>query len=315
MTPTKPALSIEVKMTNLCNQECGYCANNDGAGPPEMIDWRAFNGRLEEWAGQKETSVCDLTEVRLTGGEPLLHFEGVVGIARCCQRLGIRSGINTNGLLLDAARIRLLKACGLEVLKISYDSLRAETYSQVRYPIASLRPLTRTIREAVENRFKVILRLTLAKPNRGQLVECSREAAGLGVYKLQIKPLIRSGRAAGLDQFLSREEIEEALARLAESAAGGGLPVEVLCWPPAPGSPFSYKICGNINKIYVSTDLTCTICNYIGETDQARLGDLALTPLEVIFRRRLDESLNQSVNGCRLVRGCPNTAFFEGGAP
>ncbi len=311
MLQPKPTISIEVKITNRCNQACIHCANSDGLGSGQDIDWKLFNLRVEDWARQRESSVYDLNEIRLTGGEPLVDFEAVAGLARGCQRLGIRSGINTNGLLLDSGRIRLLKESGVGVFKISFDSIRLATYGRMRGRLPSLQPFFSIIQDLVKNRFKVILRLTLTRDNRDQLISCYHKAVELGVAQLQIKPLIRSGRAARLDSFLNRDEVNEALLHLAEASAGAGLPVEILCWPPVAGSPLSFKVCGSANKIYVSTDLTCSICNFIGEDRSTPLGDLSTSPLEDIFRRRTAGQWIKQINGHRLVQGCPNEAVFE----
>jgi MoaA/NifB/PqqE/SkfB family radical SAM enzyme len=313
MVQPQKTLSLEVKVTSRCNQECFHCSNNDGFSADADIDWNVFNQRLEEWARTKESSVYRIKEVRLTGGEPLLKFQAVLDIVTGCQRLGIRSGLNTNGLLFDAEKIRLLKESGLEVVKVSFDAVDLTTYNQMRGSLSSLQQFADIIRALVKNRFKVILRYTLSRINRSQLPACYDFARELGVHKFQVKPLIRAGRAKGLAARLTPEEVNLALQGLSETAAGKRLPTEILCWPPAPGIDFSYKICGSSDKIYISPTLKTTICNYIEENDAALIGNLTTTPLEVILRRRAEEKIwLGDINSYRLVKGCPNTAYFEG---
>lgn len=314
MAQPQETISIEVKVTNRCNQECFHCANNDGPSADSDIDWNVFIRRLEEWTRTKEGSVYSLKEVRLTGGEPLVNFQAVLDIVKCCQRLGIRSGINTNGLLFDAEKIRLLKESGVEVVKISFDAVTLTTYNQMRGSLLSLQEFADIIQALVKDRFKVILRYTLSGINCCQLPACYDFAREMGVYKFQVKPLIRAGRAKGLEAYLlSPDEVNRALQELSKTAAGKRIPTEILCWPPAQGLDFSYRVCGSSNKIYVSTGLKTTICNFIEENGAAPIGDLATTPLEVILRRRAQETRwLHDVNGYRLVKGCPNTAYFAG---
>jgi len=303
--------SIEVKITDRCNQTCLHCANGDGPEAGRDLDWDLFNRRLEEWAAGRETSVCDLREVRLTGGEPLLLLEGVLAVAECCRRLGIKSGINTNGLLLDPGRIRRLKQSGIETVKISLDTMDAAAYKRLRGPLPSLRSLLEKIEELIRGGFRVILRFTLMRENIAYLKPCCRLAGDLGVHKFQIKPLIRSGRAMDPAAFLDNYEIDEALKELADSEAGARTPVEILCWPgPAEGA-FSSKACGSIDKIYVSPDSTVSICNFIADHRRSAIGDLTQTSLETVFRDRFDGSRAEAVGGFRIIKGCPNTPFFE----
>jgi MoaA/NifB/PqqE/SkfB family radical SAM enzyme len=313
MAQPQKTISIEVKVTSRCNQECVHCANNDGPWADSDIDWNVLIRRLEEWARTKEGSAYALKEVRLTGGEPLMSFQAVLNIVQSCQRLGIRSGINTNGLLFDAEKIRLLKESGVEVVKVSLDAIMLTTYNQMRGSLSSFQKLADVIRALVKNRFKVILRYTLSRINRGQLPACYDFAREMGVYKFQVKPLIGVGRAKGLEANLGPEEVNGALRELSKTAVGKHISTEILCWPPAPGLDFSYKGCGSSDKIYVSTGLKTTICNFIEENAAVPIGDLSTTSLEVILQRRAQETRwLHDINGYRLVKGCPNTAYFAG---
>jgi len=307
---SKEALSIEIKVTDRCNQECFHCVNRDGLKSGLDLDWKLFNRKLEEWAEDREGSVYALKEIRLTGGEPLVNFDSVLGIAGCCQRLGISSGINTNGLLLDSKRIQLLKDSGVGVIKVSFDAINTATYCRMRGSVSSLRPFFRILGMLVKNRFKVILRFTICRINHDQLSPCYHMAKDLGVYKFQIKPLVRAGRAVDLDSFLSKEEVDDALFRLSDAFADEKIPTEILCWPPVEGTGFSYKICGSIDKIYITSAFIALICNYISETRQVPLGDLSRLPLEAILRRRHNDNWAENIHGRCLLKGCPNSGYF-----
>jgi len=311
----RKSLSIEVKVTSRCSQECIHCVNDDHPNADADIDWNALNRRLEEWARTKENSICSIKEVRMTGGEPLVNFEAVLGIAACCRRFGIPSGINTNGLLFDEAKIEALKKSGLETVKVSFDAITLASSSRIRGALLSLEEFFENIRQLVKSRFKVILRYTLSRVNQEQLQACYNFAQDLGVSQFQIKPLIRAGRAKNLDAFLSPEEVNRTIRRLSQSAAGRGLATEVLCWPRAEGIDFSYKTCGSADKIYISPNLVVMICNYVESGSRPSVGDLNDMPLEAVFRRRLEEEAwLDDIDGHRLVKGCPNAGYFMGRA-
>jgi len=309
----KRSLSIEVKITDRCNQSCPHCVNGDGIGDGHDLDWTFFNRRLEEWGAGGGDSICDIKEVRLTGGEPLLHFDAVAGIAECCRRLGIRSGINTNGLLITPERIRRLKESGLEIVKVSFDAVSPPAYDRVRGSSPSLEPFHDNIGALVTMGFKVILRFTLMRPNRDELVPSHALAEKLGVSKFQIKPLIAAGRAKASDLFLESERVDDVLRELMRARAGSRLRTEILCWPGAGGLDFFYKGCGNIDKIYVYPDMKVSICNYIEKTRDSGVGDLSLLPLEEILRRRCGGDWEEHRGRFAFIRECPNAERFEEG--
>jgi hypothetical protein len=76
----------------------------------------------------------------------------------------------------------------------------------------------------------------------------------------------RAGRAIGSKAFLSKEEINLALLELADSVSRQTPLVEILCWPTEKASGLKYRIYSSINKIYISTKLQVTICNYLPGT-------------------------------------------------
>ena len=310
MTQEKKSLSIEVKVTDRCDMKCYHCVNSDGPTKTTDLDWKLFNRRLEEWALNREQSPYTLQEVRLTGGEPLISFDSILDISRCCRRLGIKTGINTTGLMLNAKRIGRLKESGVELMKISFDSVTRPVYANNKTGKSSFYTLEQAIRDLVRFRFNVILRFTLSRNNLDQLYPCYESAIDLGVSKFQIKPLIRAGRANDLNTFLSPSEVNEALRNMAGKYAGTSLPTEVSCWPADHIDKFSYRNCASIDKIYISTGMLTSICNYIQEDLQIRLGDLSHMSLETILEHRLQIQWAVFINGYHLPKNCPNTKFF-----
>jgi len=232
----------------------------------------------------------------------------VLEIARSCSRLGIKSGINTSGTLMDSSIARLLKEAGVTTVKISLDASEEAAYRRIRGPSCSLDRMLEGIRVTAGFGFKVVLRFTLSRYNRDKLVSCYHMAGDLGVNEFQVKPLISAGRAVGSKAFLSKEEINEALLEVADSVSGQTPLVEILCWPPEKASRLKYRICGSINKIYISTNLQVTICNYVLGTEP--IGDMCRDSLESILgRRHCDEWV--SPEGYHVISACPQICFFS----
>jgi cyclic pyranopterin phosphate synthase len=117
---------LRVSLTDRCNLRCTYCM------PAEGLDWLPAPELLtdDELVRVVRVAVRDLgiTELRLTGGEPLLR-RGVVGLVRRFAELAPRPDISmtTNGIGL--ARIAEdLATAGLDRVNVSLDTLQRSTF-------------------------------------------------------------------------------------------------------------------------------------------------------------------------------------------
>ncbi|KWV34452.1 GTP 3',8-cyclase MoaA [Micromonospora rifamycinica] len=115
------ARDLRVSLTDKCNLRCTYCMPAEGlpwlAGPQLLTDAEIV--RLVRVAVQR----LGVTEVRFTGGEPLIR-PGLVGIVAAVAALTPRPRISltTNGLGLDRLAPALRDA-GLDRVNVSLDTL------------------------------------------------------------------------------------------------------------------------------------------------------------------------------------------------
>ena len=116
------ATDLRVSVTDRCNLRCAYCM------PAEGLDWLPRPELLtdDELARLVRIGVelLGITEIRFTGGEPLLR-RGLPGIVARAAALRPRPelSVTTNGIGLD----RLagpLRAAGLDRVNVSLDTLR-----------------------------------------------------------------------------------------------------------------------------------------------------------------------------------------------
>ncbi|MEV7276271.1 GTP 3',8-cyclase MoaA [Streptomyces sp. NPDC093111] len=120
------ATDLRVSLTDRCNLRCTYCM------PEEGLQWLAKPDLLtdDEIVRLIRIAVTDLgvTEVRFTGGEPLLR-PGLVGIVERCAALESRPrmSLTTNGIGLKRTAAAL-KAAGLDRVNVSLDTLRPEVF-------------------------------------------------------------------------------------------------------------------------------------------------------------------------------------------
>jgi GTP 3',8-cyclase len=120
------ATDLRVSLTDRCNLRCGYCM------PAEGLDWLPRPELLTDDELVRLVGIAvrllGITEVRFTGGEPLLR-RGLAGIVARTAALRPRPEISltTNGIGLD----RLagpLHAVGLDRINVSLDTLSAATF-------------------------------------------------------------------------------------------------------------------------------------------------------------------------------------------
>ncbi|WP_354642833.1 GTP 3',8-cyclase MoaA [Kitasatospora camelliae] len=122
----RQAVDLRVSLTDRCNLRCTYCM------PEEGLQWLAKPDLLtdEEIVRLVGIAVRDLgvTEVRFTGGEPLLR-PGLVGIVAACAGLEPRPelSLTTNGIGL-ARTAGALREAGLDRVNVSLDTLDEDTF-------------------------------------------------------------------------------------------------------------------------------------------------------------------------------------------
>lgn len=125
------ATDLRVSLTDRCNLRCSYCM------PPEGLDWLPGPELLS--AGEIVRLVAvgverlGITEVRYTGGEPLLRRELADIVARTAAlRPRPQISLTTNGIGL--ARLAApLAGAGLDRVNVSLDTLEPETFRRLAH--------------------------------------------------------------------------------------------------------------------------------------------------------------------------------------
>ncbi|WP_329016820.1 GTP 3',8-cyclase MoaA [Streptomyces sp. NBC_00690] len=120
------ATDLRVSLTDRCNLRCTYCM------PEEGLQWLAKPDLLSDDEIVRlvdiAVSLLGVTEVRFTGGEPLLR-PGLVGIVERCAALAPRPrlSLTTNGIGLKRTAVAL-GAAGLNRVNVSLDTLRPDVF-------------------------------------------------------------------------------------------------------------------------------------------------------------------------------------------
>jgi len=121
------ATDLRVSLTDRCNLRCNYCM------PAEGLDWMPTDQTLSDDEVVRLITIAverlGVTEVRFTGGEPLLR-RGLVDIVGRTHALGVETSLTTNALGLTRTAQALADA-GLDRINASIDSIRPETFAAI----------------------------------------------------------------------------------------------------------------------------------------------------------------------------------------
>ena len=120
---------LRVSLTDRCNLRCTYCMPEEGLAwlPRQEVLTDDEVVRLVGVAAQR----LGITEVRLTGGEPLLR-RGLPGLVARLASLepALELSITTNGIGL-ARTADALREAGLHRVNVSLDTLRPERFAEI----------------------------------------------------------------------------------------------------------------------------------------------------------------------------------------
>lgn len=121
------ATDLRVSLTDRCNLRCTYCM------PAEGLDWLPGSDLLSDdeliRLVRIAVTMLGVTDIRFTGGEPLLR-KGVEDIiaASAALRPRPRISMTTNGIGLTR-RAEKLVAAGLDRINVSLDTLRPDRFA------------------------------------------------------------------------------------------------------------------------------------------------------------------------------------------
>jgi cyclic pyranopterin phosphate synthase len=123
------ATDLRVSLTDRCNLRCTYCM------PPEGLDWLPKPELLTDDEVLRLVGIgverLGITEVRYTGGEPLLR-RNLVDIVTRTAALGAEVSLTTNGIGLSRLAGPLAEA-GLHRVNVSLDTLDRDTFKRLSH--------------------------------------------------------------------------------------------------------------------------------------------------------------------------------------
>jgi GTP 3',8-cyclase len=316
----RTATDLRVSLTDRCNLRCSYCM------PPEGLPWLPKPELLTDdevvrlvALGVRELGI---TEVRYTGGEPLLR-RGLPGIVRRTVELEPRPQVSltTNGIGLDRLAGPLADA-GLDRVNVSLDTLDAAVFQRLAHRdrladvLAGLAAAVRAGLTPVK-----VNTVLMRGVNEHEAVPLLRFCLEHG-YQLRFIEQMPLDAQHGWrrDDMVTADEILEILSGSFtltpdDPAARGSAPAEAFLVDGGPGrvgviGSVTRPFCGNCDRVRVTAD--GQIRNCLFATEEANLRDALRAGAD---DATLAERWRRAVRVKRAGHGIDDPAFLQPARP
>lgn len=137
-------IDIEIRLNWKCNARCVMCGLNEYIS--NSVSYKRREMKYHEITHLldqlKEKGCCNVT---FSGGEPTLRDDLTEIVAYASKKCNMFVSLNTNGYLLDEARIKELIDAGVEIFTFSVDSPVEEIHDSIRGLKGSLNNIKRAI--------------------------------------------------------------------------------------------------------------------------------------------------------------------------
>ena len=207
MGPTGEKLRVlQVHVSRHCNLACSHCYSRSGPHERQALPEALAVGLIDDAAA------AGYNVVGFSGGEPLM-YRPLRSLLLRARSHGMLTTVTTNGMLLDARRLRLLQgAAGL--VAISLDGNPA-SHDRMRGHPKAFSTMARRLPALRDSGLPFGFIFTLTQANLHELIWAAEFAVEQGAGLLQVHPLEAVGRARdGLEQAVP-DETELAYAVLA----------------------------------------------------------------------------------------------------
>lgn len=204
---------VRIKPTNVCNQNCYYCAySNDkvfeerNVDRRESIPWERMKSIIDD---MKEMGVKAVTFSG--GGEPLC-YHSIIPTIKLIKQYNIDFSIITNAQELTGEKADLLSDA--KWVRVSLDSSNFDTYKKIR-GVNSYDNVIKNIENfsKVKNNNCILgINCVITQDNYEQIYDICNIAKGIGVNNIKFAPLLVNGSIPKYHKVI-KNSVEEQLER------------------------------------------------------------------------------------------------------
>lgn len=220
--PVAAPYKVDLALTYGCNNACRHCYNRADSRLPlrtthdsrlQLSQWRQVLQRL---------AAVGVPHIIFTGGEPTL-FEGLTNLIQTAGRLGLVTGLNTNGRRLsDPEFAAALRRAGLDHVQITLESHAAGVHNAMT-GAASFDETVRGIENSLAVGLHAITNTTLTRHNLGQSLETVAFLHRLRLRTFAMNGMIHAGGGCTSGDAVAVEELAPVLLAVRDRARSLGM--------------------------------------------------------------------------------------------
>lgn len=189
--------------TRRCNLNCLHC----GASK-EHYDTELSTAQVKAFIDQ--LAKLKVRTFAVTGGEPLLR-QDLVELLSYASVLGIRTGVATNGFILDQSKAQALKAAGVSSIQISLDGDR-DTHNHIRQNTQAYDRAIQALRHCRAAGIRLLtVSSVVSSMNLAKLDTLKQIVLQEQIDLWKIIPLMPIGRAEKTELQIESEALEQLL--------------------------------------------------------------------------------------------------------
>ncbi|MFW6117561.1 MAG: radical SAM protein, partial [Thermoproteota archaeon] len=217
-------LVVSWNVTTKCNLKCPHCYIN-------ATDQKTPNELTKDAAKMLIHQIAEVSKplLILSGGEPLLR-EDIFELIQYGSERGLKMGMGSNGMLIDAEVARKLKKAGMYTVAISLDSTIPEQHDKFRGVKGCWEKAVNAMKELKKNDILVQVNTTVTQKNYDQIDNIISLAERLGAENFHLFFLVPTGRGSGIDD-ISPTMYEEMIRHVLTENATRKLKVKPSCAP------------------------------------------------------------------------------------
>ncbi|MGE5654378.1 MAG: radical SAM/SPASM domain-containing protein [Bacillota bacterium] len=195
---------LDLALTYRCNNNCGHCYVGGSKEMPELTtdQWKEIITKAVEFG---------IPQLVFTGGESILRPD-LPELLSHAEKLGVITGLITNGRALTAAKVKELADAGLDYLQITLESDDATIHDEMVGIKGAWQETVDGIKNALPHIY-ITTNSTITQQNKDRILPTIDFLHSIGVKKFGINAVIRAGRGtetAGVDP----EELKEILTKV-----------------------------------------------------------------------------------------------------
>ncbi|MGM9529459.1 MAG: GTP 3',8-cyclase MoaA [Phascolarctobacterium sp.] len=280
---------MRISLTDRCNLRCVYCRPDVA----QLVEHSEILRYEELLCAVKCAIELGITRLKITGGEPLVRKGALEFIAKLKVLEGVEQvTLTTNGTLLEK-NLPQLKACGIDGINISLDTLDCDAYRQITGGgklTAVLRAIEATVHTGIKCKLNCVPLRSLNETNLIELVEYAYSLQ-VPLRFIELMPLscnnkLTSYSGSEVREILTRagyklEQVKQSLGNgpAAYYEATKNTEKQIIGFI----EPLHHKFCGSCNRIRLTSMGQLKPCLYsqstldLRELLRSELGDAEIT--------------------------------------